>query len=110
MHLTECEIPSRHDVDPECFFSADHPEVAGKWHKPWSEKIQSEYLKNLLITFSSKPKAKAFTWWTFTDKGVHHDIGSRFIPFGGLLRRDLSPKPSYIMLNNFKNEIRQTKE
>ena len=110
LHLTECEIPSRHDVDPECFFSADHPEVAGKWHKPWSEKIQSEYLKNLLITFSSKPKAKAFTWWTFTDKGVHHDIGSRFIPFGGLLRRDLSPKPSYIMLNNFKNEIRQTKE
>lgn len=106
LHLSELGWPSRHDVDPDCFFNVDHPEVAGRWHQPWSESLQAEFLEKVFTVFASKPLAKSITWWDFTDKGTHRDIASRFIPFGGLTRKDLTPKLALIALKKFKKFIK----
>ena len=102
MHFSELGWPSKHDVDPECFFSSDHPEVAGRWHRGWDEKLQAEFVEKIYILFASKPKAKSITWWDITDNGPHEDIGSRFIPFVGLTRRDFSRKPAYNDIKDLK--------
>jgi len=106
LHFSELGWPSKHDVDPDCFFNADHPEVAGRWHQPWSESLQADFLEKVFTVFASKPLAKSITWWDFTDKGIHQNIASRFIPFGGLTRKDLTPKPALITLKKFKKFIK----
>lgn len=107
LHFSELGWPSKHDVDSTCFFSSNHPEVAGQWHKPWDEKLQAEFLEKVFTIFASKPKATSITWWDITDKGTNKDIGSKFIPFDGLTRSDLSPKPALDMLIKFKNRIKK---
>lgn len=106
IHFSELGWPSMHDVDPGSFFSADHPEVAGRWHRGWDEKLQGEFVEKIYTLFTSKPKSKSITWWDITDNGQHEDIGSRFIPFAGLTRRDFSVKPAYIAIKKFKSTIK----
>lgn len=110
IHFSELGWPSKHDVDPECFFSADHPEVAGRWHRGWDEDLQAEFVEKIYTLFASKPNAKSITWWDITDNGKHEDIGSRFIPFAGLTRRDFSTKPAYVAIRNFKSIIKSYKK
>lgn len=105
IHFSELGWPSVHDVDPDCFFSSDHPEAGGWWHRMWDEKLQAEFLEKILTIFLSKPRAKSITWWDFTDNGTNSDIGSRFLPFGGLTRRDFSPKPAWITLQKFREKL-----
>jgi endo-1,4-beta-xylanase len=106
VHFSELGWPSKHDVDPYCFFTADHPEVAGRWHRDWDEELQAEFLEKIYALFASKPNARSITWWDLTDNGHHEDIGSRFIPFAGLTRRDFSEKPALKSLKKFKRTIK----
>jgi endo-1,4-beta-xylanase len=106
IHFSELGWPSKHDVDPYCFFSSDHPEVAGRWHRGWDEELQAEFLDKIYALFASKPNSKSITWWDLTDNGHHEDIGSRFIPFAGLTRRDFSEKPALKSLKKFKEAIK----
>ncbi len=106
IHFSELGWPSMHDVDPESFFSADHPEVAGRWHRGWDETLQAEFVEKIYTLFASKPKSKSITWWDITDNGIHEDIGSRFIPFAGLTRRDFSIKPAYDAIKKFKSIVK----
>jgi len=106
IHFSELGWPSQHAVDPDCFFSSDHPEVAGRWHREWSEDLQAEFLAKIYTIFASKPKVKSITWWDITDNGKFEDIGSRFIPFSGLTRRDFSAKPALEKLKKFKKMIK----
>lgn len=106
IHFSELGWPSQHDVDPDSFFGADHPEVAGRWHRGWDEDLQAEFAKAIYTIFASKPLAKSITWWDMTDNGKHQDIGSRFIPFGGLMRRDFSPKPILQTIQKFRERLR----
>src|SRR3989344_547140 len=105
LHFSELGWPSKHDIDPDCFFSSDHPEVAGRWHRGWDEALQAEFLEKIYTIFASKDKTRDITWWDITDNGVHEDIGSRFIPFSGLTRRDYSPKPALKALQKFKEQL-----
>lgn len=109
IHFSELGWPSQHDVDIESFFATDHPEVAGRWHSDWSEQLQAEFAENIYTLFASKPKARSITWWDLTDNGKHVDIGSRFIPFGGLTRRDFSEKPILLFIRNFRKKIVEAK-
>lgn len=102
IHFSETGFPSKHDVDPGCFFSSDHPEAGGYWHRRWDEKLQAEFLEKIITIFASKPKAASIVWWDLTDNGEGKDIGSRFLTFSGLTRRDFSPKPALIALQKFK--------
>lgn len=105
IHLTELGWPSQHDVDPTSFFAADHPEVGGRWHRGWDEELQAEFAEAIFTIFASKSLAKSITWWDLTDNGIHTDIGSRFIPFGGLTRRNFSPKPILKTIQTFRKKI-----
>jgi GH35 family endo-1,4-beta-xylanase len=109
IHFSELGWPSKHDVDPTCFFSADHPEVAGRWHRGWDEELQAEFVEKVYTIFASKPKAKSITWWDLTDHGLHQDIGSRFIPFSGLTRRDYSPKPALLKIQEIREKLHRVK-
>jgi len=105
LHFSELGWPSKHDVDPTCFFAADHPEVAGRWHSAWSESVQAEFLKKTYTLFASYKNSKSITWWDITDNGTHKDIGSRFIPFSGLTRRDYSAKPALLEIQKFRKKV-----
>jgi GH35 family endo-1,4-beta-xylanase len=104
IHFSEMGFPSKHDVDPGCFFSSDHPEGGGYWHRRWDEKLQQEFLEKIVTIFASKPKAESIIWWDLTDNGEGKDIGSRFLTFSGLTRRDFSPKPALLSLQKFRKD------
>ena len=62
------------------------------WHGPWSETMQADWLEAIYTLCYSKPEFEAIGWWDFADYGGH------FWPHGGLLRKDFSPKESYLRL------------
>ena len=59
------------------------------WHGEWSETTQADWLEAMYTLCYSKPHVEAVTWWDFADHKGH------FWPFGGMLRKDLTPKESY---------------
>ncbi len=58
------------------------------WHRPWDEDVQADWLEALYTVFYSKPYIHAVNWYDFADFRT-------FIPNGGLVREDASPKASY---------------
>ena len=55
------------------------------WHgSEWSERIQADWIEQFYTICYSKPQIEAISWWDFSDPA--------FIPHGGLLRPDLTPK------------------
>jgi GH35 family endo-1,4-beta-xylanase len=86
MEITEIAASSAAGLDPDSM----RPKTASPgWHGPWSEATQADWLEAVYTLCYSKPLFQGVTWWDFSDhKG-------RFWPFGGLLKEDHSPKPSY---------------
>ena len=105
IHFSEMGFPSKHDVDPGCFFSSDHPAAGGFWHRPWDEKLQADFLAKLLTLYASKPNVLSIIWWDMTDNGEGQDVGSRFLTFSGLSRRDFSLKPAAYEWLKFKKRL-----
>ena len=50
---------------------------------------QADWLEAMYTLWYSKPHVRAVTWWDFADRPGH------FWPFGGMLRKDMTPKESY---------------
>lgn len=63
------------------------------WHRPWDEELQADWLEQVYTLFYSKPWIEAINWYDFADFRT-------FIPNGGLVREDVSPKLSYDRLRN----------
>ncbi|MBI3385435.1 endo-1,4-beta-xylanase [Candidatus Gottesmanbacteria bacterium] len=105
LHLTELGFPSKFAIDPNCFFKFDHPAGGGWWHKPWTETIQAEFLDKIILIFASKHLATSITWWDIADIGSNKDISCRFLPFSGLLRRDLTPKPAWHIFEKWRSKL-----
>ncbi len=57
----------------------------------WDEAAQADYAVKFYRVAFAHPALRAITWWDLGDQGS-------FIPGGGMLRRDLSPKPVYEQL------------
>ena len=66
----------------------------------FNEETQAQWFETFYKIAFSKPYVEAITCWDFTDPG--------FIPNGGLLRADFTPKPSYqrllALLTKWKEE------
>lgn len=74
-------------------------ELPPPWRStPEGELRQAEYVRKLYLLLFSHPAVQAITWWDFMDGGWQGAPA-------GLLRVDLSPKPTYERL---KRLIRQT--
>ena len=58
------------------------------WHRPWDTDLQADWLEQVYTIFYSKPYIEGINWYDFADFRT-------FIPNGGLVREDTTPKPSY---------------
>jgi GH35 family endo-1,4-beta-xylanase len=92
IHITELGIPSTNDRRTVSTYeergrTIPYP-IDAVWHgTEWSEEIQADWVEQFYTLCYSMPQVEAVTWWDFTDPG--------YMPNGGLLTRDLRPKPSY---------------
>jgi GH35 family endo-1,4-beta-xylanase len=58
----------------------------------WDEKAQADYAVKFYRVCFAHPAVVAITWWDLCENGA-------WLPGGGLLRKDLSPKPVYDALS-----------
>jgi GH35 family endo-1,4-beta-xylanase len=63
----------------------------------WDEAAQAEYAVKFYTVCFAHPAVMAITWWDLCD------VGS-WLEGGGLLRKDLSPKPAYAALKQLIHE------
>jgi GH35 family endo-1,4-beta-xylanase len=54
----------------------------------WDEAAQADYAVKFYRVAFAHPAVRAITWWDLSDQGS-------WLPGGGLLHRDMSPKPAY---------------
>jgi len=101
VHVTACQVPS--DVGPDAhdaWGGQKDPDQAGRWHGPWSERLQAEWLQAVCRIALSKPFVESVCWRDLADGQAH------YLPHGGLCRRDLEPKAAYTELRNFRAALR----
>ncbi|MHC4983207.1 MAG: endo-1,4-beta-xylanase [Planctomycetota bacterium] len=97
LHVTACEVPSAVTADAWDAWGGKAPvKGAGRWHTPWSARLQAEWLQAFCRISISKPFVESICWRDLADYEGH------CIPHGGLCRNDMAPKPAYKELRNFK--------
>ena len=68
----------------------------------WDEAAQADYAAKFYTVCFGHPSVVAVTWWDLCDHGS-------WLPGGGMLRRDLSPKPVYARLKKLIHETWHTR-
>jgi len=67
------------------------------------EKKQAAYVEQFYRACFSHPSVRAITWWDFSDAGAWQGVAA------GLVRKDMSPKPGYLVLDRLINREWTTK-
>ncbi|HNR32715.1 MAG TPA: endo-1,4-beta-xylanase [Candidatus Hydrogenedentes bacterium] len=67
------------------------------WRGVWDEAQQADYAEKFYRVNFAHPAVQAISWWDFCDYGA-------WVPGGGMLREDLSPKPVYDALRRLIHE------
>lgn len=90
VHITELGVSSG-----ERAAASDEAEqlrrTRGAWHQPWCEKVQADWMEWFYTMAYTRPEMEAVTWWDFADPA--------FIPTGGFVREDATPKAAYHRLH-----------
>ena len=68
----------------------------------WDEVAQAEYAVKFYRVCFAHPSMRAITWWDLCDQGS-------WLPGGGMLRADMSPKPVYGQLKRLIHEEWKTR-
>lgn len=63
----------------------------------WDESAQADYAEKFYRVCFAHPAVAAITWWDLCDNGA-------WLPGGGMLRADLTPKPVYTALHHLIHE------
>jgi endo-1,4-beta-xylanase len=95
IHITELGVSSSMEIDEVSYLR----EPQGRWHQPWSEEVQADWVEQFYTLCYSKSYIQAISWWDLTDNG-------NFWPNGGLVRRDMTPKLAYTRLQNLIQQWR----
>lgn len=90
IHITELGLPSGARDMPSDLSGDRLLRVRGQWHQPWCEAVQADWLEWFYTICYARPEVEAITWWNLADPA--------FIPGGGMLREDTTPKESYCRL------------
>ncbi len=90
IHITELGVPSSYSEDERSISKGI--EGAGCWHEPWNEATQADWIEQFYTIAFSKPSVVSISWFDLADHK------KTFVPWGGLFRRDGSPKESYFRL------------
>jgi len=68
------------------------------WRDRWTQQEQADYAEKFYRVCFSHPAVTAISWWDFADNtGI-------FVAGGGLLQRDMTPKPAYEALRKLIKE------
>ncbi len=103
IHITELGIPSANHPDTLKTYEErgrriPYP-IDAVWHgTEWTEEIQADWVEQFYTICYSMPQVEAISWWGFSDPG--------YMPNGGLVRSDISLKPSYERLSKLIAEWR----
>jgi endo-1,4-beta-xylanase len=68
----------------------------------WDEAAQADYAVKFYRVAFAHPAVRAITWWDLCDQGS-------WLPGGGMLRKDMSPKPVYEQLKRLIHDEWQTR-
>ena len=79
VHITELSFPSSYDT------GTWH---SGYWKQPWDEATQADYAESVYTMMFADPNVHSVLYWDMSDDGS-------FVTDGGLIRADLSAKPSF---------------
>lgn len=85
--------PSREDV----LTGTPVPEAPYDWHRPWDDDLQADWLEQVFTIFYSKPYINNANWYDFADIRT-------FIPSGGIVQEDGTPKESFHRLRGLLEE------
>jgi hypothetical protein len=72
--------------------------ISGKETNPADEKKQAKQIEQFYRACFSHPAVKAITWWDFSDFGAWQGVAA------GLVCKDLTPKPAYLILDRLINK------
>ncbi len=100
VHITACAVPSQAVSDPRDAWSGEHESTsAGRWHAPWSQRLQAEWLQAFYRICMSKPYVESICWRDLGDDGPH------YLPHGGLCADEETPKMAFTELRNFRAKM-----
>ena len=100
LHISACEVPSSTAADGADAWGGEAPTPkAGKWHAPWSQRLQAEWLQAFYRIGISKPFVESICWRDLADQPGH------YLPHGGLCSPNRKPKLAYKELRNFKGHL-----
>ncbi len=84
VHVTELGVSSSTALDT----GSQIQKPGGRWHAPWSQTVQADWVEQFYTLCFSKPHIAAVSWWDLSDIG-------NFWPHGGLVDDDMQPKEAY---------------
>ncbi len=99
LHITAVEVPSGTTPRPNHLESGGPAIDGGLWHEPWSEPVQAEWFGQFVEIALSKSSVETIAWHQLVDH--QHQL----VPYGGLLRADLTPKAAYDRLVAMRSEL-----
>lgn len=79
--------------------AANPAAAGGQWHAPWSDTVQADWLVTLAEIALSKPYVETVCFQPLTD--ASDDV----IAEGGLLRPNLTPKPAFTRLHEWRRKL-----
>jgi len=106
IHITELGTPSsastgKHIMHPiEEEWGAHHVRMPGRWHGPWNQKLQADWVEQFYLIALSKSSVEAISWWDFSDACCIY-------PFTGLLDHNDQPKEAFFRLQQLISHVRQ---
>ncbi len=100
LHVTAVQVPSAMESHKDDAWGGRMSVISGgMWRAAWSEQTQSKWLRCFYELALSKPMVESVTWRKLSDHDGHH------LPFGGLLRADMTPKPAFEELTAMRKEL-----
>ncbi len=100
LHITAVQVPSNVQTDKDDAWGGTVSiSDGGAWRGAWTEETQARWLESFYEIALSKPFVDTVTWRDLSDTGRH------YLPHGGLLRSDLTPKPAYDRLVALRKDI-----
>jgi len=95
IHLASVQVPSKPDPRDNSGPLGD----PGFWHGPWSEDTQALWLDQVYQVALSKPYVETITWADLADRD------NSILLHGGLLQKDLVPKPAFKIFRKIKKRL-----